>query len=177
MKRNLLLILGLVGVVAVIALVAYVVLHMHPATPNTGSIDPFGNIGNGNPGEGGSYTRDLRGTDGSVYHIPDYTQGHPSFDEAGETYYTVTEDTAQQEESDAYSIVIGSDSTISIGLTAEPLGKARADAEARLRELVPLSNAELCTLTVTVMASPRVNETYAGVDLGLSFCPGAVQLP
>jgi hypothetical protein len=177
--RTALIILGIALLVAVIALIAYFALRMYsdPSAPGTDT-DPFGGFNSSStPIAPGTPVRVLETPDGSSFKVPDFTIGHPSVNAPAGTYYAVSQDAEGNEESDSYSIVYGTDSSISIGLLTEPLGQARHKAEDRLRELIPLSEVELCKLTVTVMASPRLNDTYAGVDLGLSFCPGAVVLP
>lgn len=64
-----------------------------------------------------------------------------------------------------------------VTLDAEPIGQARLKAEEYLLSALGLSKAQACQLAVQVLTTIDVNETYAGENLGLSFCPGAVALP
>lgn len=65
-----------------------------------------------------------------------------------------------------------------VSLLAEPLGEVRRDAENELRLILNISDADICALPdIQVWTSRSVNEFFAGKDLGLSFCPGAVTLP
>ncbi len=151
----------------------------NPSGTNTTSGNPFGGTLSGSGASGGTngYTLTVHTTDGTTIQIPDFTNGHPSMTQPSGTYYYVTEDQDQNYQYTDFNIVYGNDSTFAIGLLAEPLGAARLHAEDKLRTLTGLSGDQLCKLNVTVMASPRVNDTYAGVNLGLSFCPGATALP
>lgn len=79
---------------------------------------------------------------------------------------------------DVYEITfIPQSSYFSIGILAEPLGSNRLLAEQALQQKLRLSVAQICKLSIQVFTSISVNETYAGRDLGLSFCPGATVLP
>lgn len=64
-----------------------------------------------------------------------------------------------------------------IGLYKEPIGEARKNAESYLTNALGISAQALCTLKYMVSVPERVNATYAGQNLGFSFCPGAVKLP
>ncbi len=184
MSRKLLLVLiGLGVAIAVAAGIYFVAKGIHSATlPTTSatSTNPFGQTGlqggvnstgsNGNPVS-------IRTRGGQVLSVPDFTSGHPSINEQSGTYYYVTQDENGNQEASDFSIVYGGDSSVSIGLLAEPLGAARAHAEAKLRQLIPATNDQLCSLDVSVMVPPSVSDNYAGDDLGLSFCPNAIVLP
>lgn len=61
-------------------------------------------------------------------------------------------------------------------LTQEPLAVARYTAEEELKERLALSEEELCGLDILVQTNRYVNISYAGINLGLSFCPGSVSL-
>ncbi len=87
--------------------------------------------------------------------------------------YQVTTD-----EETTYSILYYPNTTgFLVSLLAEPLGASRLAAEKELKAKLGLSTTQICELQVQVFTSISVNETYAGQDLGLSFCPGAVKLP
>ena len=95
----------------------------------------------------------------------------------GGTYYQLTDNQEVQGDQAQFEIVYGTDSSIKIGLIKEPLKDSRLAAEAKLRSLFPLSNQDLCKLDVFVSVPAMVNDTFAGGNLGLSFCSGAVKLP
>lgn len=71
---------------------------------------------------------------------------------------------------------------ITVTLTAEPLATYRLLAEEVLAEELrmidgdPLTAKEMCALDILVVTNRYVSERYAGVNLGLSFCPGSVDL-
>ena len=64
-----------------------------------------------------------------------------------------------------------------IALTDEPLGMARKEAEAFFVEALGVPKEQVCALKYYIGTTSYVNEFYAGKNLGLSFCPGAVKLP
>jgi hypothetical protein len=134
------------------------------------------NGGQAQPGQAPA-TLSIKTTTGNVFTVPNFTQGHPVASEPNGSYYYVTEDAEGNDMVSDYSIVYGTDSSVSIGLLAEPIGEARRHAEAQLRKLIPVTDQELCSLYITVMVAPDVNEDYSATNLGLSFCPGAVKLP
>lgn len=64
-----------------------------------------------------------------------------------------------------------------IELLEEPIGETRKSAEDDLRSRLGLSDSELCALDYVVSTPTSVNSTYASINLGFSFCSGAVTLP
>lgn len=64
-----------------------------------------------------------------------------------------------------------------VALLEEPLSEARVRAERFLLTTLALTEPELCTLNYYVGTDDDVNESYAGMNLGFSFCPGATVLP
>lgn len=69
------------------------------------------------------------------------------------------------------------DDYFGITLYKEPLGTNRLLAQTRLQETLGITNDEMCRLNYVVAPGPGVAETYEGVNLGFSFCPGATVLP
>lgn len=117
--------------------------------------------------------------DGKVVSVPDFTYGHPSVN-VEETTYTfayVTQSLEGVEEDPRYGIVYGNDGTLIVGLYAEPLGATRLAAEAKLRALMPLPDPILCALPIEVTVPDTIESIYTGKQLGLSFCPNALDLP
>lgn len=141
--------------------------------------DPFGQSGllSGQTSAEGQENIMLMSATGQTYTVPNFTENHPSYEQPTGTFYYITASPDSVEEDERFSIVYGTDSSISIGLLAEPVGEVRKVAEQKLRTLIPLSTTELCTLNISVTTPISVNETYAATELGLSFCPGSVQLP
>jgi len=179
MNRVLLIVVGvivLIGVGGVIFMLS--AGPKNTPAPTATSTSPFGTANQGGTvPANNTTTRTVVTTDGTSISIPDITANHPADTEVSGTYYHVTENQNHDQLYPNFNIVYGTDSTFSIGLSSEPLGQARLAAENKLRELTGLTNAQLCKMSVTVMTIPSVNETYAGQELGLSFCPGATKLP
>lgn len=173
--------IALVGIVVIAAVVGFFLVSRLSTSeePQQQVSDPFGQSGlvSGQSGTQSEERIQLVSGTGQVYTIPNFTDNHPSYEQPTGTFYYVTASPDSVEEDGRFSIVYGTDSSISVGLLAEPLGEVRRAAEAKLRSLIPLSNTELCTLNVSVAAPISVSETYAATELGLSFCPGSVQLP
>ena len=68
-------------------------------------------------------------------------------------------------------------SEFTIVLLREPIGASRLEAEAFLRQKLGVKDSELCRIKYYVGVPYTVNTVYTGSNLGLSFCPGATQLP
>jgi len=64
-----------------------------------------------------------------------------------------------------------------IVLLAEPLGRIRQDAEQFLQDRLGISEEQLCTLNYYISTVNGINASYAGKNVGFSFCPGATVLP
>ncbi len=64
-----------------------------------------------------------------------------------------------------------------IALEQEPIGQARRDAEQALQQALGISSSQLCNLNYYLGTDDHTNSTYAGKNLGFSFCPGATLLP
>ena len=63
-----------------------------------------------------------------------------------------------------------------VTLDQEPLEVARALAMGKLESKLGLSSAELCDLNISVITNSYVSTVYAGYELGLANCPGALIL-
>lgn len=160
---------------------AYLYLRSQNDEPEPGTpVEP--GVGFPSAGSGSFVAREgyivLRTADGEAYEVPDPTNGRPADSQPSGTYYHVTQDPARQEEDTRFGIVYGTDSSIAVGLFAEPLREARLAAEQKLRVVFPgVPDDGLCRMSVTVMVPPSVNYLYAAQNLGLSFCANAVVLP
>ena len=77
-----------------------------------------------------------------------------------------------------FTIVYYPDSnSFNIGLSDEPLGTTRLQAEQYLMKTLGVSEQTMCQLNYSVMTTSYVSKTYGGINLGFSFCPGALVLP
>ena len=63
-----------------------------------------------------------------------------------------------------------------ISLEAEPLAEVRREAETTFLQQLNISQEDACTLDVSVRTRVEINQFFAGQELGLSFCPGALAL-
>lgn len=63
-----------------------------------------------------------------------------------------------------------------ISLESEPLGLARQEGENDLIARLGISRQAACDLLIRVGTSRDVNPDKAAMELGVSFCPGAVSL-
>jgi hypothetical protein len=115
-------------------------------------------------------------TGGSIA-VPDFTAGMTGYRLNTGTFYSITNNQETQGLAAQYEITYGTDSSIAIALVKEPLSEARLAAESRLRDLLRLSDEEMCKLQVTVGVPYSTAQLFAGKNLGLSFCPGATELP
>lgn len=146
-----------------------------PAAPAGGVENPFGNAGGGfiDPGTLEEETVAVLLADGSVAAVPDF-RGDAQPEGAGpEAGYQA----AGSAEGDYQVLYFPDDSYFLVSIFAEPIGANRLRAEGELRSRLKLPDETLCKLNADVFVTAEANETYAGMNLGLSFCPGAVSLP
>jgi hypothetical protein len=182
--------LTIILVALVIIAIAFGAFWLLTATTGTapagGAGNPFGGLGNatgtssggGSQGQGGSGTVAITAKDGSTVTVPDFRPGKESVNEGNVTFYYLTQSNqGQGQDNSQFDIIYGTDSSVTVSLLAEPIGAARAAAEAALRSYFPVSDAQLCQMNVIVAVPNDVNAQYSGENLGLSFCPGAMQLP
>jgi hypothetical protein len=69
------------------------------------------------------------------------------------------------------------DQSFGITLYKEPLGQYRIEAENDLMKRLGITQTQMCNINYIVATGPGINDTYAGKNLGFSFCPGATALP
>lgn len=70
-----------------------------------------------------------------------------------------------------------SDSGILVSLRRKPLSEARNNAENALRQHLGVSEENMCNMVISIGVASDVDYSLAGQELGLSFCPGSVELP
>jgi len=187
MNRTLLLIiLAVIIVIGVLFGVAYVMYR--PSVSQTATSTPVTF-----PSSGTSTTTSSVGTggvviyakDGSSLRVPNFTKDAPSQQVSSvqdDVQYTLTPYPeyvpGQPYPTHSFDVAfnqIGSQFLIS--LNQEPIGAARTDAESFLRSTLQLTDTQLCSLNTLVTVGDDVNAQYSAINLGLSFCPGAVPLP
>ena len=181
MRMNKWLLVAIAGAVLLLVILGVVVLmlfkHTSPANPlqTTTVPNPFGTNNPGQTTALGSMPIVL--ADGSEATIPDITKTTQPAWAGPESGYLV----AGSDTGDYLATYIPSDgkapSEFLVTLYAEPIGATRKVAEAGLRNRLGMTDAQLCSLWTVVATAPGVNTSYDGVNLGLSFCPGAVKLP
>jgi hypothetical protein len=64
-----------------------------------------------------------------------------------------------------------------VTLAQEPLGSTRRSAEQYLMKVLQLSQEQMCALNYSVSTLNSINDQYSGMNIGFSFCSGAVKLP
>lgn len=68
------------------------------------------------------------------------------------------------------------DNSYAIAILSEPVSLNRDNASRYFLELLNITEVEACKLSVYIGTTADVNESLAGKNFKLSFCPGAVQL-
>lgn len=166
------LIIGSIALVLLLLLGIGVYFFLVKDTPEPPSgNDPFGGVGAGTRVPPNMIRLTL--TDGTTADVPDFTKEVQPEGASAENGYQV----GGSDDAPFQILYYPNDAGFLISLLAEPLGENRLKAEAALRGKLQLPDAELCKLNAQVATSIYVNETYAGQNLGLSFCSGAVRLP
>lgn len=186
MKR-IAIILSVLLVIGVIGLLAYLMLRPEPE-PEAPGTTSFPSAGTG--GQGGQITQliTVPARSGEPIAVNDFiTNGVTEQDPINPSqYYLAGKNALCELESDCYSgapaddfdvVYFSDEEAFAIGLTAEPLGQARRNAEQFLMQALGISEEEMCALNYFLTTDQGVSEQYAGADLAFSFCPGAVPLP
>ncbi len=151
-------------------------LSRNAPASGTGNQNPFASTTSGSIGVG-TPTVTVTAPDGSTYPVPDFRQGKKADTLPAGTYYHLTDNQTTQGPEAQFEIQYGTDNSITIVLLKEPLKAARLAAENSLRTFFPLPDEALCKLDVFVSVPASVNETFAGNNLGLSFCQSGTRLP
>ncbi|MDE1925376.1 MAG: hypothetical protein KGH79_04350, partial [Patescibacteria group bacterium] len=69
-----------------------------------------------------------------------------------------------------------SNQSFTISLLQEPLAATRSTVESYLMTHFSLTQDQMCSLRYIISTPYRVNQVYAGTNLGFSFCAGATKL-
>lgn len=68
------------------------------------------------------------------------------------------------------------DQSFNIAILQEPIAEVRKVAETQLLKRLQISTEDACSLLIVVATPGFVSEDLSGKNLGLSFCPGSMQL-
>lgn len=182
-KQRLYIVIGAVLVLVAIGVFVAVMYLSNKAPegsdPATGSTNPFGQmLTPGGVSGTGTGTVTISTESGESVQVPDFKKGREPLTTPNGNYYNLY-GPEYSTEGFTFSVQYGEmDSQFLVMLISEPIGSARTDAEAYLRNLLSLSDQELCELNIDISVTPDVNEAYSQYsDLGLSFCRGSVTLP
>lgn len=124
----------------------------------------------------GSNSLDINNT----YELPTGSQINieniPSdYKETAEGVYAVSDDNEDGDQ--PYTIFYYTETdSYAVSLNKEPLAEIRKQAELYLLSTSGLTQEQLCKNGGFVGTTYDINHQYAGVNLGFSFCPGAVVL-
>ena len=116
---------------------------------------------------------DGRGEELRVKPFLEGVEPDPYVTTVGERIFTI----AGSDESAYVISYIEFDDSFTISLLEAPLAENRLSAEAILKEMLGISDSELCDLRSTVLVSREVHDELAGFNIGISSCPDAVPLP
>lgn len=176
-KQQILISIGIVLVVLALGIGGYWYFSSRSPDPGqSGALtSPFGFVGNPSTA---NKTLSLVLTDGTVVQATDFTKDNqPEWAGADSGYWVAGS------EKENYLILYfapdqeGGQAQFLISIYQEPIGANRRSAEAALKARLNLPESEICKLISSVSTGPGVSTTYDGINLGLSFCPGAVKLP
>jgi len=161
------LLIGIGAAVILIVLVLVFVLLRKPAT-TTPQQNPVTF-----PGSGTTTTSTTNGT-ASFLQGADVKE-----DQANHGYfYLGNQPSSDQTVNPPYLIeYIAATHYFTISISQEPIGQYRREAERYLQQKLGATQDQMCSLNYTIGVPDWVNSQYSDMNLGFSFCPGAVQLP
>lgn len=133
----------------------------------------------GGSGASGETGLAVAGQNGSAVVVHDFTKDpQTKADPNNAGQYYLTGDTDVVAGVTPYSIFfVEANQSFNITLLKEPIKDIRIQAETELMQRLNITEAQACSLNYYVSVPAQVSEFYAGKNLGLSFCPGAVVLP
>ena len=184
--------LAILVTIIVLAGIAWLALRGPSTQPNPGgttlpAASSTQTTTGGSGSSGTQLTRAVRGTDGSSITVNDFIGNGTTLEEPqnpgiyvlqGPTGNCAGASCPQAGAATDFRIEYdASSTTFNIALTQEPIGQARLDAEQFLETALGLPQQALCGLRYYIGTTIQVNDTYAGENLGFSFCPGATKLP
>jgi hypothetical protein len=189
MKKTIIFIIGFMVLIG-LCIGVYILLNNHPAQTQTGQPDT--NSAGGSPGVTvPNYTQTNTNTvksdntlsvataDGGTVLVKDFiANGAAVKDPSNKGHYYLAGMFSATYQNPPYSIVYNSsDQSFTISLWQTPLGATRTAAEQELAKDLNISKPFLCSLRYRVGTTNQIDKTYGGINLGMSFCVGATQLP
>lgn len=116
--------------------------------------------------------------DGRMVAVRDFTVTASSTAGTTTSTYSIVGSSGGGATSTAYTITYSkTDTLFTIFLLREPLGASRAEASEAFLEKLGITIDDACLLPVAVYTAPEMIGPYAGKNLGLAFCTGALTLP
>jgi hypothetical protein len=176
MKKTLIITLVVV-LLFVVAGTVFFVVNKKSATSTDGSFGLLPGSNTALPGGDGQTPRiSIKGADGKEIIVKNFLALPETKEDPDNTgYYNLG---YQPNETAPYLISYISPTTFfNIALLQEPIGQSRLKVEAHLLNILGLSKDEMCALNYSISVPNSVNSNYSGMNLGFSFCPGAVKLP
>jgi hypothetical protein len=180
MSKKSIILLSVFVVLILVICILYIVLAVKKTTPNNpgyfvsvGQQNSTTTTGTETISGNTSTVMPIELSTGQKVVVPDFTKTNQPLAASATSGYQV----AGSSLANFQILYFPKDSYFLISLFTEPLGDTRKAAEGQLRAQLKLSDAQLCKLHIDVNTLASVNQTYAGENLGLSFCPGSVQLP
>lgn len=182
MNRTLLVVLGLL-VVALIVVWGFVLFSLQRGEEGTPVPNPFGGTVTepGGRESGREMGITIPARDGSPVTVSNFiADREPVAVIDGAAYYDlVHEGPVYGNEEEPFLIQYDEASaSFTVLLVRESLAAAREAAELYLMTLLGVGERELCQLSITVAVTEDFNPVYGAYEnLGVSACPGAVELP
>jgi hypothetical protein len=173
MKKTLLLLAIALLTLGILA-VAFVALRPQPQEPLPPDAVSFPGAGTG---PGTVFTREILLANGAPLETHDFLSDPATVeDEVNPGYYYLGYGPADS--SASYHIeYVEETQYFNVELLQEPLGESRKAAEAYLQRALGIANDDMCALNYALGVPNSVNGQYSSMNLGFSFCPGAVVLP
>lgn len=183
--------IGIFSVGALLVAVGVAAFFILRTTPEQAEVDPPVSFPNADPS-------DIRPTDVPLVEVPtadggsvvirDFLKSETTIEDvqnpgvyylAGSPEYCLmTDDCPAAAELPGANIIFNTAyGSFTVALLEEPLSDARHRAEQFLLNTLGTDQTGLCALNIYVGTDSYVNDSFAGTNLGLSFCPGAVVLP
>lgn len=119
--------------------------------------------------------RVLVGIEGEEYAVDDFLRNNQNTP-LGEGLFEIQTNTVSGEPVYFQMIFNEADSSFAIALLERPLALARQLASQEIKELLMLSEEELCQLNIFVSVPFSIDSNVSGTDLGLSYCADAIPL-
>lgn len=115
---------------------------------------------------------------GQPVAVPNFL-GSPTVEKYDDTVYLIAEEMGPEGQP-LYQVFFYRGGSLGISLLSTDVAFSRARAEQAVVDLLDMSTIELCALqisqTVPAFVSQQTGIDYSGVELGMSMCPGAVDL-